>query len=147
MKTLQEIIERKDYVRINAALKMRAYELAEKIRAKFEELCEIWDSRKKDYPEQAVEISDKWYCVRYNVSSYNGRKETEGTCLCVLPNKRLDDWWSLENQPHAVYATNTPASVFVEFLNDAGEILAKLDEMESDLVSEAQSALNAAEKL
>lgn len=147
MKTLQEIIDRRDYTNINTALKKRAYELAEKIRAKFEELYPVWDSRKEDYPEWAVDIDGRRYTVRYNIYRYNGVKETDGTTLCVLPNHLDDTWFSLEYQPHAVYATDTPSSVFVQFLNDAVEILKKIDEAESKLVNEAQMAINAAANL
>lgn len=147
MKTLQQIIDRHDYVKMNAALKTRAYELAEKIRVKFEELMPVWDSRTDAYPEWAVDISGRWYTVRYNIYRYNGTVETDGTTLCVFPNHLDDTWWSLEHQPHAVYATKTPASVFVQFLNDAAEILQKLDEKESELVADAEKAMNAAANL
>lgn len=147
MKTLQEIINRHDYQKINSALKNRAYELAETIRAKFEELYPIWDSRKDDYPEFAVDINGRWYCVRYNVYRYNGIKETDGTTLCVFPNHLNDTWFSLENQPHAVYATDTPNSVFVQFLNDAAKILSELDKAETELTEEAQAAINATAEL
>lgn len=147
MKTLQEIIDRHDYVRINAALKQRAYELAEKIRTKFEELHPVWDSRKDDLPEYAVSIGKRWYTVRYNVYAYNGAKYTEGTCLCVFPNWIEKEWWSLEHQPHAVYATDTPSDVFVQFLNDANEILQELDKAETQLVADAQSALDSTANL
>lgn len=148
MKTLQEIIDRHDYTNINSALKKRAYELAEKIRAKFEELYPVWDSRKDDVPEYAVKISNKrWYTVRYNVYSYNGVKETEGTTLCVFPEWLKETWYSLEYQPHAVYATDTPSLVFVQFLNDANEILQKLDEAETALVNDAKKAMDAVANL
>lgn len=147
MKTLQEIIERCDYVRINSALKTRAYELAEKIRTKFEQIMPVWDSRKDASPDWAVDIDERWYTVRYNVYCYNGVKKTEGTTLCVFPNYLEDTWWSLEHQPHAVYATETPSAVFVQFLNDAAEILQKLDEKESELVADAEKAMNTAANL
>lgn len=147
MKTLQEIIERKDYKRINSALKNRAYELAEKIHEKFEELYPIWDSRKEDYPEWAIDINGRWYCVKYNIYSYNGTKETDGTSLCILPNHLDDTWFSLENQKYSVYATETPNSVFVQFLNDAAKILSELDEAETELTKEVQAAINAAAEL
>lgn len=144
MKTLQEIINRHDYTTINSALKKRAYELAEKIRIKFEELHPVWDSRKDDYPEWAVELNGRWYTVRFNVYRYNSVQETDGTTLCVFPNHLDNKWFALEYQPHAVYATDTPSSVFVQFLNDAAEILKQLDDSESELVNEAQKAINAA---
>ena len=147
MKTLQEIIERNDYKNINSSLKKRAYELAEKIHAKYEELCPVWDSRKEDVPQFAVHVGSRWYTVRYNVYSYNGVKETEGTCLCVFPDWLEKEWFSLEYQPHAVYATKTPAAVFVQFLNDAAEIIQRLDEKESELVADAEKAMNAAANL
>lgn len=147
MKTLQEIIERNDYKQINATLKNRAYELAEKIRAKFEDLMPVWDSRKDDYPDWAVDINGRWYTVKYNIYRYNGVKETDGTTLCVFPNHLDNTWFSLENQQHSVYATKTPTSVFVQFLNDASQILKQLDEKETELVNEANAAINAANGL
>lgn len=147
MKTLQEIIERNDYERINSALKNRAYELAVKIRTKFEQLMPVWDSRKEDYPDWAVDLSGRWYTVKYNIYRYNGVKETDSTTLCVFPNHLDDTWYSLENQPYAAYATDTPAAVFVQFLNDAKQILKQLDEKETELVNEANAALNAAKGL
>lgn len=147
MKTLQEIIERNDYKQINATLKNRAYELAEKIRAKFEDLMPVWDSRNDDYPDWAVVINGRWYTVKYNIYRYNGVKETDGTTLCVFPNHLDNTWFSLENQQHSVYATKTPTSVFVQFLNDASQILKQLDEKETELVNEANAAINAANGL
>lgn len=147
MKTLQEIIERHDYKKINIALKKRAYELADKLRGKFEELYTVWDPRKENHPECAVDIDGRQYTVKYNIYLDNGIKRTEGTTLCVLPNHLDGTWFSLEYQPHAVYATKTPSSVFLQFLNDAVEILKKIDEVESMLVNEAQMAINAAANL
>lgn len=137
MKTLQEIIDRHDYVRVNQALKERAYELAAKIRAKFEELYPIWDVRRDDIPQYAVKVGARWYVSRYNIYRDNFERYSDGTTLNVLTNG-MEVRWTLEDNE---YSTNTPASVFVQFLNDANTIVQELDKAESELVAESESAL------
>lgn len=144
MKTLQEIIERTDYIRINAALKERAYELAEKIRSKYEQLYPIWDAREDELPAYAVDVDGRWYTVRYNL---NGQRETEGTTLCVFPDWTDKKWWSLENQKYRVYSTDTPSAVFTQFLNDAQKILSELDSAETELCANVKKALDASANL
>ena len=147
MKTLDQIIEREDYVKLNASLKKRAYELADKIREKYETLRPVWDSRKDDLPPYAVDVNGKWYTVRYNLYRDNGTLSTEGTVLVVFPEFPHKEWFPLADQGFRVYAKNTPSDLLVDFLNDAKTILSEIDKLENELCNNIENALKETESL
>lgn len=147
MKTLDQIISRNDYVRVNNALISRSKELARKFADKFYQICGAWDSTEQDYPPYAITVNGREYCAKWNIFYNNGRPFTRGIRF-VLVEK---DGYFGKATPKSLCCTDYGEEAsnrnYVDFLNDARQILDKLDEAESNLVAEAEAALEAAKEL
>lgn len=134
MKTLDEIINRNDYVRVNKALKERASELAEKFSNKFEELYGSWDSRESEIPHKVVEVNGHKYCSKWNIYTYNFEKYTDGfRFVRVKPDYREVLTYSLNRLDYGREASHKD---YVDFLNDAKDILNWLSAGEDELTQE-----------
>lgn len=143
MKTLDEIINRQDYVRVNKALVERAKELCEKFANKFYELCGAWSWSCTKYPEHAVTVNGRTYCAK--VGSMSGNSITSVVWVIVE-----DETWYNEADLLWRYKNRKPTMNYfdcVNFLNDAKEIARKLDEAESELVKDAEDAINNAKDI
>lgn len=143
MKTLDEIINRQDYVRVNEALVNRAQELAAKFADKFDELMGSWDSRKDEFPPETINVNGHSYCAKWNIRSNNFDRFTDGIRFVVvdLYGERVR---SLNRMDYGVEASHKE---YVDFLNDAKDILKQLAEVEDKLVAESEDALENAKNL
>lgn len=147
MKTLDEIINRQDYVRVNKALAERASELAEKFSNKFEELCGSWDSRKTEFPDKLIEVNGHKYCSKWNIYRDNFEKFTDGFRF-VRVKDDPDDYGVLSYSLNRLdYGQEASHKDYVDFLNDAKDILAKLDELETEKVKSIEEALESVKDL
>lgn len=129
MKTLQEIIERKDYVRVTERLADAVVELAEKIRNKMQSLdLDNWDdvtigqvkSYNSGYSNSYLAFNDG--CSLYDLETrqngyYYYCNDFNAKVLCASNKMRLD------------------------FLNNANEILQELDKYETEQTKEIEDAL------
>lgn len=138
MKTLDEIINRQDYVRVNETLAKRAKELAPIFAKKFYELTGFAWRKTNEYPEYAIEVNGNLYCAK--VSKTVGVR-IEEVRFVRFYDKTLYNEATLMRQYKYTDLYNATHNEYVDFLNDAKDILAKLDETESELVKESEEAL------
>lgn len=147
MKTLDQIISRQDYVRVNEALKARAKELAEIFAKKFDELCGAWDTREHDFPPYLIKVNGHEYCAMRNIYRSNGVQYTDGIRFVLY------DWWEELNDycPKSLnrtkYGQEASFYDYVNFFNDAKDILSELDEKENELVKDAEQAIENAKDI
>lgn len=148
MKSLQEIINRNDYVNMNAALIKRAIEVADIIRNKMEELDfevgDVFHFGGKDngidlslttFRESSLNYSEVHIC--YEESYGYGCSET--LALDVERSYNL-------NCGSGTRINRARYNQFCHFLNMANTILQELDEIETKLVEQGKQALeNSAE--
>lgn len=137
MKTLDEIISRQDYVRVNKALAERVRELAPIFAKKLYELTDFAWGNKTEYPAFAVSVNGHSYCVLV-LRTIGGRID-EVTLARVYNSTYkagLEHFFNYDNLRYT-----SKHSVLLDFLNDAKDILAKLEEAESELVKESEVAL------
>lgn len=127
MKTLQEIISRKDYQRLTVQLKERVEELAVIVRNKMGELDE---TEVLDY-----KISE----VHANGYSYEYLSCRVGSKNLSLEDINKEYYFTGDFNCKIIGASNKQA---LEFLNQIEEILEILDEVETKKVSDIQLALN-----
>lgn len=137
MKTLDEIINRQDYVRVNKALVERVRELAPIFAKKIYELTDFAWNNKTEYPAFAVSVNGHSYCVL--VTRTIGGRIDEVNLARVYDSTYRAGWEHFFNYDDLRYTIKH--SVLLDFLNDAKDILAKLDEAESELVKESEVAL------
>lgn len=143
MKTLNEIINRQDYVRVNKALAERARELVPIFAKKLYELTDfVWRDR-TEYPSFAVSVNGHSYCVM--ATRTIGGRIDEVTLVRVYDSTYKVEWSYFFNYDDLRYISKH--SVLVDFLNDAKGILAKLEEAESELVKESKVALENAKAI
>jgi hypothetical protein len=143
MKTLDEIINRQDYVRANKALAERVRELAPIFANKIYELTDsAWRDR-TERPAFAVSVNGHSYCVI--VVRTIGSIIDEVTLARVYDSTYRAGWEYFFNYDDLRYTSKH--SVLLDFLNDAKDILAKLDEAESELVKESEAALENAKNI
>lgn len=147
MKTLDEIINRQDYRKLNKALKERAQVIAKKIAEKLYSLDAEWDSRKDDYPPYAVTVGQNQYACKLNIYTLNGEKSTDGVRLVVLKDNRCGREVKCYSLCCLDYGTEANHEKFLNFLNDAREIIDKIDEFENSMVEDINSALEASANL
>lgn len=147
MKTLDEIIKRQDYVRVNEALTERAKELAEIFANKFDELCGAWDTREISYPPHLIKVNGHEYCAMRNIYRSNGVKYTDGIRFVLY------EWWEEGNDycqkslNRTNYGKEASFYDYVNFLNDAKDIMAALEEKENELVKDAEQAIENAKDI
>jgi len=141
MKTLEEIISRQDYVRVNEALKARGKELASKFADKFNELYGAWDFRESDFPPKTIEVNGHQYCTKLNIYRDNFERYTDGYRFVRVKQDPSDDGTVSYSLNRFDYGFEASRKDFVDFLNDAKDILAKLSEGEDELVKECEEAI------
>ena len=141
MKTLDEIINRQDYVRVNKALVERANELAEIFANKFYELVGAWDEREDHYPPFLINVNGHEYCAKYNIRGNGIDKWTDGFRFVLFEWWNGDDRYCSKSLNCTQYGTEASYYDYVNFLNDAKDILAKLDESETKMVKDAENAI------
>lgn len=137
MKTLDEIINRKDYVRINESLKRRSSELAPIFAKKFYELTDFAWRDKTEYPKFAVQVNNHSYCAI--VTRTIGGVIDAMSFVRVYDSTYKGGWEYFFNYDDLFQCCNY--SVLLDFLNDAKDILKELSEMEDERVKEAEEAL------
>lgn len=115
MKTLQEVLDRNDYVRLTESLKSKTIELAEKIRHKMEAL-------------------DLEYFYGYDIV----RANANGYTTVYLAYSKGYDRFSLEDERSYYFCGNFNCRIQaatndmrLKFLNVAGDMLADLDKEET----------------
>lgn len=143
MKTLDEIISRQDYVRVNKALAERVRELAPIFAKKLYELTNFAWGNKTEYPAFAVSVNGHSYCVL--VARTIGGRIDEVTLARVYDSTYKAGWEHFFKYDDLRYTSKH--SVLLDFLNDAKDILAKLEEAESELVKESEVALENAKAI
>lgn len=141
MKTLDEIINRQDYVRVNEALKARGKELARKFADKFEELYGAWDSRESEFPPKTIDVNGHCYCAKWNIYRDNFDRYTDGYRFVRVKQDPYDYGKISFSLNRFDYGPEASSKDFVDFLNDAKDILAKLAEGEDELVKESEEAI------
>lgn len=137
MKTLDEIINRQDYVRVNKTLTERVRELVPIFAKKTYELTDFAWGNKTKYPAFTIYVNSHSYCVM--VARTIGGRIDEVTFARVYYSTYRAGCECFFNYDDLRYTSNH--SVLLDFLNDAKDILAKLDEVESKLVKESEVAL------
>lgn len=140
MKTLQQIIERNDYVRINKAMRERVREIAEIIRNKMDDL----DIEQGCDGGVTIKHGIEWH--DYSVCAFKTNATTD-YFLCARCAQGY--FYNLENDFEGYWRGDfgcfmVPASpkLLVMFLNDVQQILEKLDAIETKKVSEIENALS-----
>lgn len=146
MKSLQEIINRNDYVNMNAALIKRAVEVAEIICNKMEEL----DFEKNE----SFRFGDKDNGIRLSLTTFRDiYSDCSVTHLCIC--HRVYDEDGIHYDYYAIdtecsYRLNCGTGPFIQrasycefckILNMANTILQELDEHETKLVEKGKKAL------
>lgn len=139
MKTLDEIINRQDYVRLNAALIARAHEVAPIIRNKMKE---INMKVSKTVPGIALEKTTIWngnvghdeYILCYRVEITG-----EDRYYCELSGCAPFKYYKLEDVISNEDIANS--KMFLYFMNNVRNILNEIDELETKKVSEIEKAL------
>lgn len=136
MKTLDEIISRDDYKRVNDALKNKVNELAKLVRKKMYQLDE------EEIYLNGIELS---ICTERANSGFS----TEYLAIC-----EGESYNSLEHQFGEYFAGDfcariDPASsgAYLDFLNNARAIFNALDELETEKAEACQKALDEAKDL
>ena len=141
MKTLDEIINRQDYVRVNKALVEKANELAEIFAKKFYELMGAWDEREDCFPPYLVRVNNRAYCAKYNIKGDGFSKWTAGYRFVRFEEWPGDkDYYSVSLNGENAWREASFYD-YVNFLNDAKDILANLDEKETELVNDGDEAI------
>lgn len=146
MKTLDEIIARQDYVRANAALVERAREIADLFASKFNELFGAWDSRESDSPSRIIKVNGHSYFAKCNTYRDNCELLTDGYRFVRVKEIPHDysDYISLNSKK---YGKQASWQDYIEFLNDAKDILTALDVAETELVKETARSIKNAENI
>lgn len=144
MKTLDEIINRQDYVRVNEALKARAKELTRIFAKKFYELTGWAWMKTSEYPDFLVNVNGHMYCAKV--------WRTVGGRIDEVDFVRFYDETYYDEANHrseykSHYFSGATHQEFVDFLNDAKDILKQLAEVEDKLVAESEDALENAKNL
>ena len=140
-KTLDEILNRNDYVRLTATLKTRVEEIAKRIREKMEELDILNDDRFDN-----GEIGVDGVVVRV----VSIKKQTFGEYeYLAIKREGESSWYSLEDiGKEYYYAGDFSAKVVgasnkeaLAFLNVAKKLIEGLGNIEDELVNNLQTAL------
>ena len=133
MKTLDEIINRQDYKKLNGALVARSIELAEKIRQAF-------------YSAEIERIGD------YKIITVKSRSGYSYTSLCIFTEK--DEYRSLEDSETRYFAGDYNCKILsargcdrLKFLNCARTILDEIDAIKEERIDDMKKALEASAQL
>lgn len=133
MRTLEEVLKRNDYKRLTKNLESRVEELAKLLREKLVQL-------------ELEEFGD--YSIR-TVKSRSGFSET------FLAYYDWQDYYNLESINYSYYLANdyccriegATTKMALYFLNNFKEILAELDEYETEMCKKIQNSLNKSEDI
>ena len=140
-KTLDEILNRNDYVRLTATLKTRVEEIAKRIREKMEELDILNDDR---FDNGEIGVDD----VVVRVVSI--KKQTFGEYeYLAIKREGESSWYSLEDIGKEYYYTGDFSAKVVgasnkealAFLNVAKKLIEGLGNIEDERVNNLQTAL------
>lgn len=141
MKTLDEIIKRDDYVRMNGALIDRAQELAEIILKKMNEL---------DQEELIVGTIVLKQCEVHSV-----RNGFSYEYLGINTSDAYQEYHSLQDRGHYYACANdftcpvqgASSEAYLLFLNNANKIITQLDELETKKCKAIEQALESTKEL
>lgn len=135
MKTLDEIINNKNYTKLNGALVERSIELAEKIRDAM-------------MSAEIKEIGD------YSIRTVRTCSGFTNTSLYIYADDSEPEHRSLENSKSGYYIGDYNCWVQaakgkdrLKFLNDAKSILEEIDKIKQERMSEVENALKVVEDL
>lgn len=147
MKTLDEIISRQDYIKANNALVKRANELAQIFADKFDELVGAWNRREEDFPSHAIKVNGHQYCAMRNMYLYGVNEwYSEGVRFVRYYDDAYDyDRYETKCLNHADFGKEASYDEYVDFLNDAQDIMRELDECETQRVQEIEKAIKNAD--
>lgn len=136
MKTLDEIISRSDYARLNTALIDRAQELAKIICQKMQELDQ------EELYEPHSDVAIRVVTRKSNISSYTflGLDKTDecGNHYSVSLQDRGSFY--VHNDFHC-WLSSATSEEYLKFLNSAKEFICMLDELETEKCNQLNQAL------
>lgn len=147
MKTLDEIINRQDYIHINGALAKRTDELAIKIAEKMEqlemftvELDEKHKLRRIVYNSQGVAITGYYQLLSIQIKGerddYVLSCNRNGNCWSTSENVKADEWSNI---------CRAGSRIKLLFIKNCKNIINKIDEYETNKVKEVKEALKEVE--
>ena len=147
MKTLDEIINRKDYIRMNNALIERAHEVALIIRKK---MMQIGMKASKSAPGIALKEINRYMngeCIWCGISICYREEITdpEDRYYYQLDGREPFRYYSIDERTSSNESVNDEADskMLLYFLNNVRNILDEIDELETEKVGEIEKAINA----